>query len=305
MTQYRARLHLTPLPVEWHDKVIDLLFDGAYQQVAWFRKASAERVAELAASSQPDIVSQATRDAYDAVHVRTQAILIAAKASAYVTSTTTGAELSFDLPTPSEQEHPGYHEIAEDGRRLWVRQAFEDHFLNYMHPLKFEQAYQDAEPVHAAFNNVFADANRQDALLFSIDGEQPSGLTPDSEWTCLADAPSVAAASTKLRAFLAEHPNPQARVPYQHYNILTLRGLASIPCGAAREIVVQEMQAMLTPLLGVFTIERPRLAGFGNISEMLATEDIIWVDDDMGQNTLTLLVEPDAPDVSFLTPICA
>jgi hypothetical protein len=283
MTQYRVRICLTPLPAAMNPMVIETLFDGAIRRNQRLKEAALSRA--VLDVSEPN--TKANSQAY--IEQLTMKIiqLSLAKGTATVTALPAGAELSFNLPLHDEGGS-SYHEVSDEGMKRWVRQEFEDIFLNSMTLLKFDAANESKGPIYAALDNAFLDANKADAQLFSIDGERPSGLESRAPWICLFDEPSIPAAIEKLRSFLAEHPILQSREPNKSYNIMTLGGMAKVPSGQAREVLLQEVEAILKPLEQVFNMEVPE--EFTKVSDMLDVNEMTWGDDGLGHNILSCIL---------------
>ena len=142
-------------------------FDTALAQIAWFRQKTLTRETRLEHD-----------DAYLSALSYSENELIYAKEHAKTQTTERGIVFSF----PIRHTRADFEEKNEEGKRMWLRQHLDDHFLHYSVAAMLEQSFnwegtQDETTCerfkthHQAFKQALQGGYHLKTPTFWIDGE--------------------------------------------------------------------------------------------------------------------------------------
>ncbi len=155
------------------ESVINDYFDSALEQIEWFKNKA---------------LSRETPYPHDEAYLRsleqTRKVLEATKMTATATERGNDLLFTFDIPNHAER----FNEISQDGRRLWLRQYFEDFIGHYTRTSILDKSFDWREgndvvvaarmgELHDALNQAMEQGNDLRSAGFWIEHEvEPSHI---------------------------------------------------------------------------------------------------------------------------------
>ncbi len=149
------------------DTLISDFFDTAIEKIDWFRQKALSR-------EQPFSNDKAYLKAIS----YSEKELVNGKSTAMVEDIENGVKFSFEI----KNSRNDFSQVNEEGRRMWLRQHLDDHFIHYAIPSILEKSFnweKDAseevckrfEKLNEAFGKALNGAYNLKTKTFWIDGE--------------------------------------------------------------------------------------------------------------------------------------
>lgn len=152
------------------ESVINDYFDSALEQIEWFKNKALSRETPYPSD-----------EAYLRSLEQTRKVLEATKMTATATERGNDLLFTFDIPNHAER----FNEISQDGRRLWLRQYFEDFIGHYTRTSILDKSFDWREgtdvvvaarmgELHEAFSQAMEYGNDLHSPRFWIEHESAS-----------------------------------------------------------------------------------------------------------------------------------